>query len=238
MESKRNRGPGLRGKWVIGICLTAGITTAAMAAVDFSQSNYVDNYRNIDPADADITQSGADGREFLFKIPNTYRARAEIRRESQDSGSQSMGGNFRLNNQSGNYLSIIQVLNVKQCCSDTGPSEPVSQLAIRKNGTKKVNGETLATYEFYIEQVSGKPRCGNIAKITKNQTVSVKVTYSKGSHPTYYVGGRSCTGGKSDRKVGYPSTSTQATQYYGKLGVYKTNDGTGSSSVSWKQVYD
>ena len=231
--------PSRRGLYLLAATAAAGMATAAYAAVDFGKSTYVNDFIKIDPDNADITQSGTDGRDFLFRITNTNKARAEIRRKSQNSGEQSMGGSFRLNNQSGNKLSIIQVLNIKAKGQTSGSSEPVAQLAIRKTGrTRRVGSENLALYEFYIEQASGKPTCTGLAEITKNQSVNIKVRYAKGGLPVFEVGNGNCSKGKDGRRVGDPSGSVSGTYYYGKLGVYKTTDGTGSASVSWKSVYD
>ena len=228
-----------RSVYLLAATALAGIATAAYAAVDFGKSTYINDFIKIDPDGADITQSGTDGRNFLFRIADTAKARAEIRRKSQNSGEQSMGGSFRLNNQSGNFLSIIQVLNVQAAGQTTGDSEPVAQLAIRKTGrTRRVGSENLDLYEFYIEQASGKPTCTGLSEITKNQSVAIKVTYSKGGLPVFQAGNGNCSKGKDGRRVGDPSGPVSGTYYYGKLGVYKTTDGTGSASVSWSGVYD
>lgn len=233
-----------RSRTVVGVAVIAfaGFAGAALA-VDFSLDPAINDFRSVDFDNGTVEQvSTSQPRRFLFRIETASKSRAEIRRNSQNSGIQTMGGVFILNNQSGNFLSVIQALNVEQQGSQTGPSEPVAQLAVRKTGrSTTVSGERRDIYEFYIEQASNKPTCAGLGTFTKTERIPIRMEYRQGDWPTFYRTGDksgSCRGGKSDRKMGDPSGGVQGTYFYGKLGVYKTNDGTGSASVTWDAVYD
>ena len=231
-----------------GILVSAAVlafgTGGAAWAVDFTLDPAIDEFISSDAtAGASVAQDASDPRTITFTIPDESAARAEIRRASQASGPQNMGGTFTLTNEDGDFLSIIQALNVKARNQPTGSSEPVAQLAIRKTGNfVDVDGGLRASYEFYIEQQSGKPACAALGTFTHGEAVSIAMTYAKDEWPVFTRDGdptSTCTGGKPDRLMGDPSGKARGTfYYYGKLGVYKTNSGTGSSQVVWTGVFD
>ncbi|WP_198507655.1 hypothetical protein [Qipengyuania seohaensis] len=220
-----------------------GIVSAAWA-VDFSLDPAIDEFIKFDiTTGASVAQHASDARTITFTIPDETAARAEIRRASQASGPQDMGGTFTLTNQDGDFLSIIQALNVKARNKPTGSSEPVAQLAIRKTGKLvNVDGGLRASYEFYIEQQNGKPTCAALGTFTHGEPVSIAMTYDMDEWPVFTRDGdptKTCTGGKPDRLMGDPSGEARGTfYYYGKLGVYQTNSGAGSSQVVWTEIFD
>lgn len=229
--------------WGMGGVALIGMAGAALA-VDFALDPAIDEFTSVDTtAGARVEQDSADPRAMTFVIPDEAAARAEIRRVSQASGPQDMGGTFTLLDESGNFLSIIQALNVKARNKPTGSSEPVAQLAIRKTGGfENVGGEMRAMYEFYIEQQSGKPTCHSLGTFTYGQPVALIMTFDKDQWPVFQRNGdptMTCTGGKPDRLMGDPSGKGGGTYYYyGKLGVYKTTSGTGSARAVWRGLFD
>ena len=226
-----------------GVGSALGLAGSAWAA-DFTLDRAIDEFISTDTtAGASVVQSASDPRTLSFNIPDQKAARAEIRRASQANGSQAMGGTFTLANEDGNYLSIIQALNVKERNKASGPSEPVAQLAIRKTGRlASVDGAMRVTYEFYIEQQSGKPACAMLGTFTHGEPVTIVMSFEKGEWPVFTRDGdpaKTCTGGKPDRLMGDPSGNSRGTfYYYGKLGVYKTNSGTGGAQAVWTNVFD
>lgn len=226
-----------------GAVLVICIVSAAWA-VDFTLDPAIEEFTNSDTtAGASVVQNTFNPRTITFTIPDEVAARAEIRRASQASGPQDMGGTFTLTNEDGDFLSIIQALNVKARNKPTGSSEPVAQLAIRKTGSfVNVGGEMRASYEFYIEQQSGKPACAAMGTFTYGEAVTIVMTFDKDEWPAFTRDGdpaKICTGGKPDRLMGDPSGKSRGTfYYYGKLGVYKTNGGIGSAQVIWTVVFD
>ena len=219
-------------------------TAVSALAVDFTLDDAIDEFIDTDTTTgSSVVQDEADPRRMTFAISDPARSRAEIRRASQTGGRQAMGGTFTLLDDSGDFLSIIQVLNVKTRGKPSGPSEPVAQLAIRKTGDyKNVGGEMRATYEFYIEQQSGKPACTALGMFTRGEAVTLSMSYGEGQWPVFQRDGdpvKTCTSGKPDRVVGKPTGKAGgAYYYYGKLGIYKTNRGTGAATAMWASIYD
>lgn len=217
---------------------------SAAWALDFTLDPAIDEFTSSDTtAGASVVQDPNNPRTITFTIPDKVAARAEIRRVSQASGPQEMGGTFKLTNEAGDFLSIIQALNVKARNKPTGSSEPVAQLGIRKTGDlANVGGEMRASYEFYIEQQSGKPTCAALGTFTPGEAVAIVMSFDKDAWPVFTRDGdsaKTCTGGKPDRLMGDPSGNSRGTfYYYGKLGVYKTNSGIGSAQVLWTGVFD
>lgn len=172
------------------------------------------------------TISGSLSGTSTHKTTDVGSSRAEYRRKSQRSGSQSMGGRMKING--GDKISLIQVLNVKGT-GLTGSSEPVSQLAVRR-------ASRSGYYYFYI--VQGAQTCTGISEIKKGEYRDVKVSYTKGGTPKFTVGGQSCQKSYGDRRAGTLGNGTKDRAYYGKLGAYNTSGGTTASSVTWTNKYD
>ncbi len=213
-------------KWIGRALAAAGVLSFATAAYawnnsDTSLNDYSSSFDTQNGGAA--SQASSAPRNFNFSITSSNASRAEIRRDSQNSGSQSMGGRFVLRS-GGQKASIIQVLNVNDSRNPTGPSTPVAQLGIRPDGTK--NGKTA--YGFYVVQKSGQPDCTS-EKVNLGEFVNIKITYSDSASTRFDIGGSSCTHDTAGEGNRY---------YYGKLGIYDTTSGSGASSAGWDLVYD
>jgi hypothetical protein len=196
-------------KIIYGLGATALVLTSAAA------------YANWGP---DHTANGGTIDGSLYKTAAQASSRAEKRRVSQTSGSQTMGGTMKMNG--GNSVSVIQALNQNSFNASDG-SEPAAQLALWRGSAKD-------TWFFYIVQGSSPSKnsfktCAGFPTVRKGSTYQVSVTYQKGSKPVFTVDGTSCTA-TSGRDIG-------SNPYYGKLGAYNTSGGTTASSVTWTNVY-
>lgn len=219
---------------------SVGLFAATAAyAVTFSGSHLDNFHSESKTSDASISQSSSDLRDMTFTITSSKGSRAEIRRSSQNSGLQSMGGSFKLNSEASgaDRLSIIQVLTVEAANSATGDSKPDEQLAIRKTGGTS-GGKPQ--WEFYLVHTSDQPACTSF-KFTRGQSLNIKMEYEKDKKPKFIIKQgsteRSCTSGTS-YTVGKNRAGSSGRYYYGKLGVYATGSGQGSASVKWDNIYD
>lgn len=212
-------------KYILAAAGVATISTAAYA-VNFTGSR-LDDFRNVDEDNGGtVTQNSRFLGNMTFKITTASRSRAEIRREGQKSGTQTMGGNFKLvsADRGANRLSIIQALTVKANNQQTGGADVNTQLAIRRDGSR---------WEFYNVQQSGQPDCTNI-KFNVGDTLNIRITYADNQKATYTIKKGSTTqtcGGGETIGVGDK-------YYYGKLGVYATTSGSGKATVNWSSISD
>lgn len=164
---------------------------------------------------------------------DTVPGRAEFRGSSSTTGV-SARGRFRLVS-GGKYLSIMQVLNVTAAGQTSGPSEPITQLAVRpKSGTSR--------FEFYI--VQGGQVCSGAPEITIGAYYDVSVTASTGQSPEYRINGVSCRKSNPDGdRAGTVYDGGQlrsGRHFYAKMGAYhttsnQTNRG-GASTVEWTEI--
>jgi len=115
------------------------------------------------------------GGRFSATTAAVKSSRAEFRRASQRAGVQNMGGCMRVI--FGNFISVIQVLNIKSEGNPTGKSEPVAQLAVRLNDDNM--------YEFYIVQ-QGQV-CTGIKPISAGDWVHVNILYQLHETPIFQV---------------------------------------------------
>lgn len=127
-------------------------------------------------------ESISGGNRFIVQQrTDTVPGRAEFRGSSSTSGV-SASGRFRLVS-GGRWLSIMQVLNVVAAGQTSGPSEPITQLAVRpKSGTSR--------YEFYI--VQGGQLCSGSPEVTIGSYYTVSVSASSGQSPEYTINGVTC----------------------------------------------
>ncbi len=173
------------------------------------------------------------GKRFVIqqRTDNTP-GRAELRGSSSTSGV-SAAGRFKLVS-GGKYVSVMQVLNVVASGSTSGPSEPITQLAIRP----KAGGN----YEFYI--VQGGQVCSGAPTVVPGSSYTVSVSVSTGQNPGYLINGVSCKKSNPDGdKAGtvYDGGSLKSGRYfYAKMGAYNTssnqsNNG-GGSTIEWTEI--
>lgn len=212
-------------KYILAAAGIATISTAAYA-VNFTGSR-LDDFRNVDEDNGGtVTQNARFLGSMTFKITTARASRAELRREGQKSGVQSMGGNFRLvsADSGADRLSIIQALTVKADNAETGGADVNTQLAIRRSGNE---------WEFYNVQQSGQPDCTDI-KFKVGDTLNIKITYEDNKQAIYTIrkgtDTKTCSGGET---IGVGDKF-----YYGKLGVYATGSGSGKATVNWSSISD
>lgn len=212
-------------KYILAAAGIATVSTAAYA-VNFTGSA-LDEFRNVDEDNGGtVTQNAIYLGNMTFKITTDSRSRAEIRREGQKSGSQTMGGNFKLvsADSGADRLSIIQALTVKADNQESGAADVNTQLAIRRSGSD---------WEFYNVQQSGQPDCTSI-KFKVGDTLNIQITYDDNKQAVYTIKKGSttqtCSGGET---IGVGNK-----YYYGKLGVYATSSGSGKATVNWSSISD
>jgi hypothetical protein len=179
-------------------------------------------------------QNGGAINGSTYTITSQSASRAELRGGSS-LGTASASGTLRIIS-GGNRVSVMQALNVLPDAK-TGPSEPITQLAIRK----VTNG-----YKFYIEQAtgdlaSGGKDCGTTV-YRGNVDISVSVSVSKGSSPIYYINGNKCQKANPDGDRGGTLYNDDTGRLvsgrytYAKLGAYNTRGATGSTELTWTGV--
>lgn len=187
---------------------------------------------------ADVDAGGrieeiSGGKRFIVQQrTDTVPGRAELRGTSSTTGV-SATGRFRLVS-GGRYLSIMQVLNVTAAGQTSGPSEPITQLAVRpKSGTSQ--------YEFYI--VQGGQLCSGAPAVSLGSYYTVSVSVSTGQSPEYRINGISCRKSNPDGdRAGtvFDGSLKTGRQFYAKMGAYhttsnQTNRG-GASTAEWTEI--
>ncbi len=173
------------------------------------------------------------GKRFIVQQrTDTVPGRAELRGGSSTTGV-SATGRFRLVS-GGRYLSVMQVLNVTAAGQTSGPSEPITQLAVRpKSGTSR--------YEFYI--VQGGQLCSGAPEVSIGAYYTVSVSVSSGQSPEYRINGISCRKSNPDGdRAGtvYDNGLKSGRHFYAKMGAYhttsnQTNRG-GASTAEWTEL--
>ncbi|UYY60057.1 hypothetical protein [Sphingomonas sp. S2-65] len=173
------------------------------------------------------------GKRFIVKQrTDSVPGRAELRGSSSTSGV-SASGRFKLIS-GGRWLSVMQVLNVVAAGQTSGPSEPITQLAVRpKSGTSR--------YEFYI--VQGGQLCSGAPEVSIGSSYTVSVTASAGQTPEYTINGVTCKKSNPDGdKAGtvYDGSLKSGRNFYAKMGAYhtssnQTNRG-GDSTAEWTEL--
>jgi hypothetical protein len=160
-----------------------------------------------------------------FTTTSQSASRAELRGGS-NLGTARASGTLRIVS-GGDRVSIMQVLNVKGT-GKTGPSEPITQLAIRKSGSQ---------YVFYV--VQGGQQCGT-TKYNANTNISVSVSVAKGSTPVYTINGSKCQKANPDGDRGgtvFDAGKLTSGRYtYAKMGAYNTSSASGSTRLTWTSV--
>lgn len=217
----RNRKPHLSASKLALI----GVAAAAMASAAYAYTTDVDAGGRI--------QDISGGKRFTVKQrTDTVPGRAELRGSSSTTGV-SASGRFKLVS-GGRWLSVMQVLNVTAAGQTSGPSEPITQLAVRpKSGTSR--------YEFYI--VQGGQVCSGAPEVTIGSYYSVSVSASTGQSPEYTINGVTCKKTNPDGdKAGtvYDNGLKSGRHFYAKMGAYhtssnQTNRG-GDSSAEWTEL--
>lgn len=175
----------------------------------------------------------SNGKRFTIQQrTDSTPGRAELRGTSSTTGA-SASGRFKLVS-GGKYVSVMQVLNVVAAGATSGPSEPITQLAVRpKSG---------GNYEFYI--VQGSQVCTSAPTVVIGNSYSVSVSVSTGQSPEYLIDGVVCKKSNPDGdKAGtvYDGGALKSGRhFYPKMGAYNTssnqsNNG-GGSTIEWTEI--
>lgn len=199
----------------------------AVYAVDFSDPK-LDDYRNEDTdKGGTISQSSSNPRNMTFTVSTTSRSRAEIRRDGQTSGKQSMGGKFKIASadSGADKISVIQALTVTQSNQVSGPATVATQLIVRRSGTK---------WKFYVNQDQSQA-CFDGKTISTGTSIPLQVIYEKNKVPTYRAkfGSTWFSCQKGSVRLGGNNR-----YYYGKLGAYLTSSGRGAATIQWDNIFD
>lgn len=202
-----------------------GLATIALAGAAYAYTTDVDAGGRI--------ENISGGMRFIVKQrTDSVPGRAELRGSSSTSGV-SASGRFRLVS-GGRWLSVMQVLNVVASGQTSGPSEPVTQLAVRpKSGTNR--------YEFYV--VQGGQVCSGAPEVTIGSYYTISVSASAGQTPEYKINGATCKKSNPDGdKAGtvFDGSLKSGRHFYAKMGAYhtssnQTNRG-GDSSAEWTEI--
>lgn len=202
-----------------------GLATIALAGAAYAYTTDVDAGGRI--------ENISGGMRFIVKQrTDSVPGRAELRGSSSTSGV-SASGRFRLVS-GGRWLSVMQVLNVVASGQTSGPSEPVTQLAVRpKSGTSR--------YEFYV--VQGGQVCSGAPEVTVGSYYTISVSASAGQTPEYKINGATCKKSNPDGdKAGtvFDGSLKSGRHFYAKMGAYhtssnQTNRG-GDSSAEWTEI--
>jgi hypothetical protein len=156
------------------------------------------------------------------------QGRQESQTGGQTSGTLSFSKSFKITSVGSGTLrlSVMQVLNRKS----GGGAEPITQLGVRKNGTK---------FRFYIVQATGGDSsrdCSSSADVSLNEDITLSVSVVKGGTPTYKIKGISCSkpnpsGDRAGKLVFDNGTVQNNSEYYGKWGAYGTGSNVASATV-------
>lgn len=208
------------------LAIAAAIAATGIATVAYAYTTDVDSRGQI--------QNISGGHRFIIQQrTDTVPGRAELRGSSSTTGV-SASGRFRLVS-GGKWVSLMQVLNVVAAGQTSGPSEPVTQLAIRpKSGT--------SNFEFYI--VQGGQLCSGAPTVTVGSYYTISMSVSTGQSPSYYINGVKCQKSNPDGdRAGTVYDGGQlktGRHFYAKMGAYNTtsnltNSG-GGSTVEWTEI--
>lgn len=198
------------------ILATAGVAWAYTTDVD---------------ARGSITNISGGKRFTIQQRTDSTPGRAELRGTSSTTGA-SASGRFKLVS-GGKYVSVMQVLNVVAAGSTSGPSEPITQLAVRpKSG---------GNFEFYV--VQGGQVCSGAATVVIGSSYDVSVSVSTGQTPEYRINGVVCKKSNPDGdKAGtvFDGSLKSGRHFYPKMGAYntssnQTNNG-GNSTIEWTEI--
>lgn len=204
---------------LVGVLLTASIAGAAYAYTTDTDSR------------GTISNISGGKRFTIQQRTDSVPGRAELRGSSSTSGV-SAAGRFRIVS-GGKYVSIMQVLNVVAAGQTSGPSEPVTQLAVRiRSGSQ---------YEFYI--VQGGQVCSGVPAFSAGSYHSVSMSVSTGQSPGFTIDGHSCKKNNPDGdKAGtvYDGSLKSGRHFYAKMGAYNTSsnqsNGGGGSTIEWTEI--
>lgn len=222
------------GRSIAAVVAALGLASAAYAfTIDTDAGGTMTDIKN--------SAGTVVGKKMSIKQrTSTVPGRAEFRGESTRSTAVA-SGRFTLKS-GGNYVSLIQSLNVVEAGKTSGSSEPITQLAIRPNGT-------AGQWEFYV--VQGSQKCTGAPTVRKDVEYVVKITISLGASPLYEIKENKagatfvkCQKANPDGDVGgtvFNGGSLKSGRYfYPKLGAYNTTSNQtqngGSSVVEWRGI--
>jgi hypothetical protein len=203
----------------------------AAAVLTFAAAGAAWAYTTDTDSRGTITNISGGKRFAIQQRTDSVPGRAELRGSSSTSGV-SAAGRFKLVS-GGKYVSVMQVLNVVASGQTSGPSEPITQLAVRpKSG---------GNYEFYI--VQGSQVCSGAPTVVPGNSYDVSVSVSTGQTPGYMINGISCKKSNPDGdKAGtvYDNGLKSGRHFYAKMGAYNTssnqsNNG-GSTTIEWTEI--
>ena len=178
-----------------------------------------------------ITNISGGKRFVIQQRTDSTPGRAELRGSSSTTGV-SASGRFKLVS-GGRYVSVMQVLNVVAAGQTSGPSEPITQLAVRP--------QSGGNYEFYV--VQGGQVCSGAPTVVIGSSYDVSVSVSTGQSPEYRINGTICKKSNPEGdKAGtvFDGSLKSGRYFYPKMGAYNTSSNQsqngGGSTIEWTEI--